>query len=68
MKACKEGKPGDAKAGFEYSGPFVEALLVGNLATRLQKRVEWDSVKMKVRNFPEAEELVRQRYRKGFEI
>jgi hypothetical protein len=41
---------------------------VGNLATRLQKRVEWDSVNMKVSNFSGAEELVRQRYRKGFEI
>ncbi len=36
-------KPADAKAGFDYSGPFTEALLVGNLAVRLQKRIEWDS-------------------------
>ena len=68
MKACKEGKPADAKAGFDYSGPFTEALLVGNLATRLQKRVEWDSVNLRATNVPEAEGLVRQRYRKGFEI
>ena len=29
IKACKEHKPEDAKAGFAYSGPFTEALLVG---------------------------------------
>ena len=43
IQACKQGKPEDAKAGFDYSGPFTEALLVGNLAVRLQKRIEWDS-------------------------
>ena len=32
IQACKQGKPEDAKAGFAYSGPFTEALLVGNLA------------------------------------
>ena len=68
MRACKEGKPGDAKAGFEYSGPFVEALLVGNLATRLQRRIEWDSERMVARNAPEAEGMIRKAYRKGFEL
>jgi predicted dehydrogenase len=68
MKACKEGKPEDAKAGFDYSGPFVEALLVGNLATRLQKRIEWDSANLRATNAPEAEPMIRKTYRKGFEI
>ena len=43
IQACKDHKPEDAKAGFAYSGPFTEALLVGNLALRLQKRIEWDA-------------------------
>jgi len=68
IKACKDKKPEDAKAGFAYSGPFTEALLVGNLATRLQKRVEWDAVAMKATNAPEAEPLIRKTYRKGFGI
>ena len=46
IQACKDRKPADAKAGFAYSGPFTEALLVGNLAVRLQKRVEWDSANL----------------------
>ncbi len=37
IEACKEGKPEDAKAGFAYSGPFTEALLVGNLAVAAAK-------------------------------
>ena len=51
IKACKQGKPEDAKAGFAYSGPFTEALLVGSLAARLQKRIEWDSANMRATQF-----------------
>jgi len=68
VKACKDKRPEDAKAGFWYSGPFVEALLVGNLAVRLQKRIEWDAANMRVKDAPEAEALVRKTYRKGFEL
>jgi len=68
IQACKDSKPQDAKAGFDYSGPFTEALLVGNLAVRLQKRVEWDSANMKCTNLPEPEGLVKKTYRKGFGI
>ncbi len=68
IKACKDHKPEDAKAGFDYSGPFTEALLVGNLALRLQKRVEWDPVAMHSPNSPDADPLIRKRYRNGFGI
>ncbi len=68
IRACKQRKPADAKAGFDYSGPFTEALLVGNLAVRLQKRVEWDSAAMKATNAPEADALIHKVYRSGFGI
>ena len=54
IQACKDKKPEDAKAGFAYSGPFTEALLVGNLAARLQQRIEWDAANVR-QNAPEAE-------------
>ena len=66
VQACKARKPEGAKAGFAYSGPFTEALLVGNLATRLQKRIEWDAKAMRATNAPEAEVLIRKHYRQGF--
>ena len=68
IQACKAGKPADAKAGFAYSGPFTEALLVGNLAVRLQKRIEWDAKGMKATNAPETEPLIHKTYRDGFGI
>jgi predicted dehydrogenase len=68
IKACKDGKPEDAKAGFAYSGPYTEALLVANLALRLQKPIQWDAAAMKATNAPEAEPLIRKTYRAGFGI
>jgi len=68
LEACKDHKPEDAKAGFDYSGPFTEALLVGNLSLRLQKRIEWDAATMRASNAAEADELIHKRYREGFGI
>lgn len=68
IQACKARKPDDAKAGFAYSGIFTEALLVGNLAVRLQKPVAWDAAAMRSPSAPEADALIRKKYRPGFGI
>ncbi len=68
IQACKDRKPGDAKAGFEYSGPFVEALLVGNLAVRLQQPIQWEAKSLRALNAPQAAPLIRKHYRPGFGI
>ncbi len=68
VEACFSGKPEDAKAGFWYSAPFTEALLVGVLPIRLGKRIEWDSAAMRAKNAPEADALIRKPYRKGFSL
>ena len=68
VQACKDHNPDGAKAGFAYSGPYTEALLLGNLAVRLQKRIQWDSAAMKATNAPEDDRLIHQVYRQGFGI
>jgi len=68
IDACKKNDPKGALAGFDYSGPFTEALLVGNLAVRLGKRIEWDSKSMKTANAPEADALINKRYREGWAV
>jgi hypothetical protein len=68
VDACIAGKPEDAKAGFWYSAPFTEALLVGVLPIRLGKHIEWDAAAMRATNAPEADALIRKTYRKGFEL
>ena len=55
-------------SGFTYSGPFTETVLLGNLAVRLGKRIAWDGINLKATNAPEAEELIKRPYRKGWEV
>jgi len=64
--ACKGGRP--ACSNFDFAGPLTEAALVGNLAIRFGKRIEWDGPAMKATNAPEAAPLVRREYRKGWTL
>jgi len=66
LSAIKTGTP--ALSNFASSGPFSETVLLGNLALRLGKRVEWDTKKMVAKNAPEAAPLIRRAYRKGWEL
>ncbi|MHC4694505.1 MAG: Gfo/Idh/MocA family protein [Planctomycetota bacterium] len=66
VRACKSGQP--AGADFEYSGPLTEVCLLGNVARRIDARIEWDPVNMKVTNLPEADKYVRTQYREGWSL
>ncbi len=58
------GKP--AESGFHQSGPFTEVVMLGNLAIRLGKKIEWDGPNMKATNAPEADRFIRREYRDGW--
>ena len=66
MNACKGGEP--ACSNFDYSGPFTEMVLLGNIALRVNQKVEWDVDKMEVTNLPEANRYVSKQYREGWEL
>jgi predicted dehydrogenase len=66
LRACKGGLP--ALSNFEYAAPFTEAILLGNVALRCGRRIEWDSDNIKVTNFDEANQYVRRSYRKGWDV
>ncbi|MBM3887718.1 MAG: Gfo/Idh/MocA family oxidoreductase [Verrucomicrobia bacterium] len=68
VEACIAGKPQDAKAGFWYSAPFTESLLVGLLPVLVGKRIEWNAAAMRATNAPEADAFIRKTYRRGFEL
>jgi predicted dehydrogenase len=53
---------------FLYAGPVTETILLGGVALRAGKRVEYDSVAMKITNVPEANKFLVREYRKGWEI
>ena len=66
MESCRGGPK--ALSSFDYAGPFTEMVLLGNLAVRLQKKIEWDSKNLKATNAPEAEKFIRTEYRKGWAL
>ncbi len=67
IRACKGGPP--ACSNFDYSGPFTEAVVMGNLAIRrLGKKLLWDGENMKVTNDDEANRYVNEPYRKGWSL
>lgn len=68
VDACRAGRPQDAKAGFWYSAPFTEALLVGLLPIYAGKRITWDARTMTATNAPELSRFIRKPYRRGFEL
>jgi hypothetical protein len=65
-KAIREGKPELAWSNFAYAGVLTEAMLLGNVAVRVGKRIEYDAKSGTVTNVPEAAALVRRAYRKGW--
>jgi len=66
IRNCKAGKP--AGADFSYSGPLTEICLLGNIAKRLDTRLQWDAENLKVTNVAEANAWVRREYRKGWSL
>jgi predicted dehydrogenase len=64
IRACKGGPlPGSY---FEYSAPFTEMVLLGNVALRVREKIEWDVRRMKCTNRPEANQYISKEYREGW--
>ena len=63
-----QGKGGEPLSGFNHSGPFTEIIVLGNLAVRLGKKLDWDGPGLKATNAPEADPLIRRAYRSGWEV
>ena len=51
----------------DHSGPLTEMVLVGNLAVRLGKKIDWDMLNMNARGLPEVQEHLKRVYRAGWE-
>jgi len=67
-QAIRENKPEIAYSNFEYAGTLTEAILLGNVAIRAQKKLEYDPKTGQVTNNPAANQFIRREYRKGFEL
>ena len=66
IAACKDGRP--TTCNFDDSGALTESVLLGNVAYRSGKAIEWDGPNLKATNCPEAEAFLRRDYRKGWTL
>lgn len=64
--ACKTGGP--TTCNFDYSGALTETALLGNVAYRVGKKLEWNAETLHAANCPEAEKYIQHHYRAGWEL
>ena len=65
FNACKGSEP--ASCNFDYSGPMAETVLLGNVAYRAGG-FDWDHEKLKAGGNEKANRLLRDEFRRGWEI
>ncbi|MFO1497012.1 MAG: Gfo/Idh/MocA family oxidoreductase [Verrucomicrobiota bacterium] len=66
IRACQGGPA--PNASFEKAYPFAEAILLGTIALRVEKKLLWNSEKMEFTNSGEANDLRYRKNRAGWEI
>lgn len=66
IQACKDGSP--TTCNFDYAAALTETVLLGNLAYRCGKKLEWDAQAVKATNCPEADKYIRTEHRAGWTV
>lgn len=66
IRACRGGQPSDAS--FEKAYPYGETILLGTIALRVNKKLQWDTEKFEFANSAEANELKFRTNRPGWEL
>ena len=66
LDACKGGRA--ALSNFQYGARLTEITLLGVLAVRLGKKLNWNHKQMKADGVPEADAIIQGDYRKGWEV
>src|SRR5262245_32951459 len=67
-RAIQEGKPEIAYSNFDSAGMLTETILLGNVAVRARKKLEFDAAKLECPNCKEASQYIKREYRKGWEL
>lgn len=57
-----------SRGNFEQVQTVAEAICLGNLAIRMDDRLEWDHQRMQVTNLPDANQYLSRVYREGWEL
>jgi predicted dehydrogenase len=68
LQACKDGKHDVPYSNFDIAAYLTEIILLGCVALRVGKTLQWDGPNMKATNAPEAAKFVKREYRKTWAI
>jgi predicted dehydrogenase len=68
LQACKDGKHSVPYSNFDIAAYLTEIILLGCVALRVGKKLEWDGPGMRAKNAPEAANIVKRQYRNGWSI
>jgi len=66
LRAAKGGEP--ACSNFSVSGRFVQWMLLGTIAMRVEGKLEWDAQAGRFTNNNEANALLKPKFRKGWQF
>ncbi|HEY5909568.1 MAG TPA: Gfo/Idh/MocA family oxidoreductase [Verrucomicrobiae bacterium] len=66
IAACKGGPT--PYSNFDVAAYLTEIILLGAVALRVGKKLEWDGPNMRATNAPEAAQFVKRIYREGFNL
>lgn len=66
IEAIRTG--GTTTCNFDYSGALTEAALLGNVAYRTGRKIEWDAKRLVAVNDKDADRFIRHQYRKGWSL
>jgi predicted dehydrogenase len=64
--ACQGGEP--AGCNFDWADALTQIVLLGNIAIRVGKRLEWDAERGKFTNADEANRLLKEDYQNGWKL
>jgi len=67
LAGIRQGNPAAPSCPFDYAGPLTEAYLLGNIALKTGRKLQWDATNRRFVNDPEADACLTRRYRPGWE-
>jgi predicted dehydrogenase len=68
INAIKAGKPEDCYSRFAIGAQLTEIMLLGCVALRVGKKIEWDGPNMRAKNCPEAAPYIKRENRAGWKL
>jgi predicted dehydrogenase len=68
VDAIRAGKPELALSNFDYAAQLTETVLLGVVALKAGKKIEWDAAGMRAKNCSYADDFIRRDYRRGYSI